>query len=150
MISCHRSDKLHKLFVFFFCRLALLGLFWGSLGALLGRSWAFLGPLGGLWGSLGSLLELSWGSLGLFGGSLGLSWTTFGQNYAEKSGLVILAPLCCETSTFEGLRRPSWSHLGSKVAPKGGQDSQSGPKYGFPAAKVGPAGGATQRDPAAN
>ena len=48
-----------------------------------------------------------------------VSWTSFGQNYAEKSGFVILAPLCSETSTFEGLRRPSWSHLGSKMPPRG-------------------------------
>ena len=45
---------------------------------------------------------------------------------AETPHFVILAPLCSENLTFEGLRVPSWSHLGSKMTSGGGQDSQSG------------------------
>ena len=36
----------------------------GSLGSLLGRSWALLVVLGAVLGDLGSLLERSWGGLG--------------------------------------------------------------------------------------
>ena len=36
---------------------------------------------------------------------------------AETQPFVILAPLCSENLTLEGRRVPSWSHLGSKIAP---------------------------------
>ena len=45
---------------------------------------------------------------------------------AETQHFVILAPLCSENLTLEGLRVPSWSHLGSKMTSGGGRDSQSG------------------------
>eukprot|EP00959_Pyramimonas_sp_CCMP1952_P233392 4877730-Pyramimonas_sp.AAC.1 len=53
---------------------AILGLCWGSLGALLGPSWSsFLA-----WGSLEVLLGLSWSPLGALlgrlGAFLGLFW----------------------------------------------------------------------------
>ena len=38
---------------------------------------------------------------------------------AETPHFVILAPLCSENLTFEGLSVQSGSHLGSKIAPKG-------------------------------
>ena len=41
---------------------------------------------------------------------------------AETPHFVILAPLCSENLTFEGLRVQSWSHLGSKMTSGGGQD----------------------------
>ena len=45
---------------------------------------------------------------------------------AETPHFMILTPFCSENLTFEGLRVPSWSHLGSKMTSGGGQDSQSG------------------------
>jgi hypothetical protein len=53
----------------------------GSLGALLGLSWALLGLSGLSWGSLGPLLGLSWALLGPSWGSLGLSWGLPGFEY---------------------------------------------------------------------
>ena len=68
------------------------GLSWGSLGALLGLSWALLGLS---WGSLGALsdsLGLSWGSLELSWGSLGPSSGSLGVLLGAFLGLSWAAP----------------------------------------------------------
>ena len=48
---------------------------------------------------------------------------------AETQHFVILAPLCSENLTFEGPRVLSWSHLGSKIAPKCALGGHVGPTW---------------------
>ena len=89
-----------------------------SLGRLSG------GHLELCWAQLGDL----WASSGPFGDHFGLTLRSlgrpFGGIFGKKRFCYISAPLQRNHRNW-GAGRPSWSHLGAKVAPEGGQDSKN-------------------------